>query len=79
MNKVNILLKQNRLVFHTTDLGLLWKIDNKNTLLTTIKRYVKKGILIRIHKGLYTTKPVDELDPYEVGVAYVHQYAYVST
>jgi len=78
MYKLDILLKQNRKLFHTNDLGLLWQIDNPNTLYTTIKRYVKKGILIHIHKGFYATVALEEIDPLELGLGYLHRYAYFS-
>lgn len=79
MDYSTILLKQNKSLFHTPDLALLWEISNKNTLYTTIKRYVKKGILHRIHKGFYSTKPIQDIDPVELGIAYIHAYAYLST
>ncbi len=79
MNYSTTLLKQNKSLFHTQDLALLWEISNKNTLYTTIKRYVKKGVLNRIHKGFYSTKPLNDIDPVELGIAYIHDYAYVST
>jgi len=79
MYKIDVLLKQDRKLFHTKDLALLWRIDNLNTLYTTIKRYVQKGILTPIHKGFYATVPVDQIDPMELGMGYLHQYAYVST
>jgi len=53
MYKINKLLAAKQEVFHTNDLALLWDIRNRNTLYTTIKRYVAKGTLIPIHKGLY--------------------------
>jgi hypothetical protein len=34
-----ILLSQDRRVFRTSDLAVLWQITSKNTLLTTIRRY----------------------------------------
>ena len=77
--KLNILLKQPRKLFHINDLSLLWNISNKNTLHTTIKRYVKKGILLRIHKGFYSTVPIDDLDPVQLGISFIHDYAYLST
>jgi len=79
MNRIAILLKQNRQMFHTADLGLLWEIENKNSLLTFIKRYVKKKILFRVHKGFYTVKPIEEINPIELGLGYLHRYAYLST
>ena len=78
MYKIDKLLKLNRDLYHTGDLCVLWEITNKNTLYTTIKRYVQKGILIPIHKGLYATKPLDKIDPILLGLAVIHDYAYVS-
>src|SRR3989344_9035425 len=78
MYKIDKLLKQDRQLFHTTDLALLWEMDNKNTLYTTIKRYVQKGVLIPIHKGFYSTVPIDQLDPFKLAIGYLHRFAYVS-
>ncbi len=79
INKQNALLKQDRRIFRTTDLSVLWEIDNKNTLLTTIKRYIKSNILYRIHKGLYSTIPLNKLHPHELGCALMGPLSYVST
>lgn len=78
MYRIDILLKQDQKLFHTQDLALLWGITNKNTLYTTIKRYVDKGILIPIHKGFYATIPIKDIDPYRLGLGYLHTYGYVS-
>lgn len=78
MYKIDKLLKAGRKLWHTQDLALLWGVINRNTLYTTVKRYVDKGILIPIHKGLYSTLPLSDLDPVEVGLAIWHRYAYVS-
>lgn len=78
MYKIDILLKQRQRLFHTDDLALLWGITNRNTLYTAIKRYVARGILTTIHKGLYATVPLPELDPYTLAIAVLHTYAYVS-
>lgn len=78
MYRIDALLKQHQKIFHTRDLALLWGIDNPNTLYTTIKRYIQKGILIPVQKGLYATVPLDQLDPYALGLAMIHTYAYVS-
>lgn len=78
MYRITKLLQQPRTLFHTQDLALLWGIDNKNTLHTTISRYVKKGVLNRIHKGFYSTVPVEALDPIELGVSYLHAFSYLS-
>ena len=79
LDKKSILLKQDRKIFHTNDLALLWEITNKNTLYTTIKRYKKSGTLIPIHKGLYSVMSLSQLDPIILGIAFLHRYAYLST
>lgn len=79
MYRIDILLKQDKKLFHTNDLALLWQIKIPNTLYTAIKRYVQKGILTRIHKGFYSVIPIDKLDPVEVGIGYLHGFAYLTT
>lgn len=79
MYKIDALLKQPQKTFHTSDLGVIWGISNANTLYTTIKRYVQKGVLIKIHKGFYSVVPASELDPLQLGISFLHRYAYVST
>lgn len=78
MYRLNILLKQDQKLFHTSDLAILWRMKNKNTLYTTIKRYVQKGILIPIHKGFYSTIPLDQIDDARLGIGYLHRFAYLS-
>lgn len=72
-------MRQNQKLFHTEDLAMLWQTTNRNTLYTTIKRYVKRGILIPVHKGLYSTLALGEVDIKQVGLKHVHGYSYVST
>jgi len=79
MYRMNKLIKSDRKIFHSNDLAILWGITNKNTLYTTIKRYVQKGILIPIYKGLYSALPVSQLDPIELGRAVIHRYTYLTT
>jgi hypothetical protein len=79
MYRINELIKVDRKIFHSNDLALLWNITNKNTLYTTIKRYLQKGVLIPIHKGLYSTVPLSQLDPLDLGKAIIHRYTYLST
>ncbi len=79
MYRINELIKSNRNIYHSNDLAILWDISNKNTLYTTIKRYVQNGVFIPIYKGLYSTVPVSELDPLELGRAVIHRYAYLTT
>ncbi len=79
MYRINELIKLDRRLYHTNDLAILWGVSNKNTLYTTIKRYVQKEILIPVYKGLCSTIPLSQLNPLEMGVAIVHKYAYLST
>lgn len=86
MNKIaNI--KQNRflqlarlgeLIFSTNDLARIWNIKDRNTLLTTLKRYSASGLLIRLYRGLYSLKKVDELDPVILGAKAINNYCYLS-
>lgn len=78
MYRINTLLKQRRKLFHTSDLRLMWGITNQNTLYTLIKRYVQKGILKTIHKGFYAVLPIEKIDPVELGISFLHGYAYLS-
>lgn len=78
MYRINELLKLDRKLYHSNDLAILWGTSNKNTLYTTIKRYVKKGILLPIFKGLYATIPLEQLDPLELGQAIIHNKTYLT-
>lgn len=79
MYRISGLIQLDRKIYHSNDLAILWNISNKNTLYTTIKRYVQKGILIPIYKGLYSTVPLSQLNPLELGKAIIHRYTYLST
>jgi len=79
MYRINDLIKQDRKLYHSQDLAVLWGIANKNTLYTTIKRYVQRGVLISIYKGLYSTVPLSQLNPLALGKAIVHRYTYLTT
>ncbi|MEK7633779.1 MAG: hypothetical protein AAB437_02965 [Patescibacteria group bacterium] len=78
MYRIDTLLKLKEKLFHTNDLALLWGITNKNTLYTTIKRYIQKGVLIPIHKGFYSTVPINQVNPFKLAIGFLHQFAYVS-
>lgn len=66
-------------IFHAKDLANLWRIKSPNTLYTTLKRYVQKGWLFRIYKGLYSIKPLAQLDSLKLGIKALRCYAYVGT
>ncbi|MBI3442267.1 MAG: hypothetical protein HY007_00635 [Candidatus Sungbacteria bacterium] len=72
------LAKLGEIVFHSDDLANLWHITNKNTLYTTLKRYIEQGLLFRIYKGFYSIKPPAKIDPLLLGTKALHGYSYVS-
>ncbi len=78
-NRIAILARQPEQIFHSQDLGRLWKIENTNTLNTLLKRYNQKGLLFRIYKGLYSLISPEKLNPILIGIKALHGYAYVST
>lgn len=80
-------IKQNRFlsiaklaipIFHIDDLARIWGINNRNTLLTSLKRYVGSGLMYRLYRGLYSIKPVAELDPFLLGAQAINSYCYLS-
>ena len=77
--KIKKLLQDSRNLYHTQDLAVLWAMDNSNTLYTTIKRYIKRGLLNKIHKGFYSTTSLKEIDPVRLGLVGLHRYGYLST
>lgn len=71
-------MKLDQKLFHTGDLATIWGITNKNTLYTAISRYVKKGILVQVCKGFYSTVQIDSLNPLRLGLSFLHRFAYVT-
>ncbi|MBI2120102.1 MAG: hypothetical protein HYT94_00580 [Parcubacteria group bacterium] len=78
LNRFAELARLGETVFHTGDLANLWHITNKNTLYTTIKRYVEQGLIFPIHKGFYSIKPILEVNPLLLGIKAMHGFAYIS-
>lgn len=79
MYRINELIKTGKNVFSIKDIGFIWKIKNKNTLYTTLKRYVKKGLIFRIRKGVYSLKPKKHLSFLEIASALIGDYHYLTT
>lgn len=65
-------------VFGIQDLATLWNIQNRHTLHMTLMRYVKRGLLFRVWKGIYSIVDPKTLDPYFLGFKVLHTYAYLS-
>ena len=80
MSKVtnNILKISNskKTVFSTNELALFWKIVNKKVLHVTINRYLKKGYLKKIRRGLYSLKN-REVNLFELANK-MKKYSYIS-
>ncbi len=72
------LIEQENKIFSTSDLAVLWEIENENTLWTTIQRYLKREILYSIQRGLYATIPLNGLNLFELGCAVAGAFSYVS-
>ena len=79
MYRIKELNQSDRRIFHTNDLAILWGIENRHHLYVTISRYIDRGILYPVYKGLYATLPIKDLDPIELGTAIAHKYTYLST
>lgn len=79
MYRITKLLELNRQLYHTNDLAVLWGVENRHNLYMTISRYLEKGILFPVYKGLYATVPINRLDPFDLGEAIIHRYTYLST
>lgn len=62
-------------VFHVSDLAKIWGINNCYTLL---KRYIDSGLIYRLHRGLYSIKPLSELDPWLLGAQAINSHCYLS-
>lgn len=78
IDKLNLLLTGQNKLFHTADLSVLWQISNKNTLYSNIRRYIARGVLIPVQKGMYSVAPLDKIDPVKLGVSFLHGFCYLS-
>ena len=78
MDRLATLLKFNQRLLHTQDLALLWGIQNRHNLRITISRYIKKGTLNSVMRGLYSIVPINKLNKYELGPALIHKFCYLS-
>jgi len=77
-NRFAQLARMNEVIFHISDLANLWQIQNKNTLYTTLKRYVQKGLLFRIYRGFYSLKKIEQIEPALLGIKALNRFAYLS-
>jgi len=77
-NRFLSIAKLNTPIFRIDDLARIWAINNRNTLSTSLKRYVSSALIYRLYKGLYSIKPVSELDPFLLGAKALNSYCYLS-
>lgn len=77
-NQVSQLLSQDKRYFYTYELATLWGVTNRNTLASTVRRYVARGILHRLGHGVYASVPLSKLHEFEIGCALSGPLSYVS-
>lgn len=68
----------NQALFNTQDLATLWRIKNRNTLRVVIARYIERGLLHRIWRGLYSIQPLKNIHPWKLGQKIANTYCYIS-
>ena len=73
-----MLARMGETVFRTRDAARIWNIWNSNTLNMTLSRYLLRKNLFRVSKGLYSLKPLDEIDPFILGIKAVGDFAYIT-
>ncbi len=77
--RIAILAHSGMPLWHSGEIGAAWNITNPNTLRTTLKRYNANKLLYRLHRGFYSTIPLEKLDLWLIGVRALQTYSYVST
>lgn len=77
-NRFLKLAKLQESIFHIDDLARIWGGKDRNTLLTSLKRYVAAGLLIRLYRGLYSLKKAEDLDSLVLGAKAINNYCYLS-
>jgi hypothetical protein len=79
MYRIRELNQIDRKLFHTNDLAVLWGIANRHNLYMAITRYIDNRVLFPVYKGLYSTVPLSELNPLELGRSIIHRFTYLTT
>lgn len=78
-NRFLTIAKTKEQIFHIDDLARIWQIDKRQNLIVSLNRYVKAGLIHRLYRGLYALKKAEALDPIELGLKALNNYAYLST
>lgn len=73
------LASMGEMVFTTQNLATIWGIRNRATLRITLARYVKRGLMHRIWKGLYCIGDPRKINPWVLGIRALGTYCYVSS
>jgi predicted transcriptional regulator of viral defense system len=50
---IDVLLRSPKTIFSTKDIALLWGEKGDNNIRVRLSSYVKKGKLVRVHRGIY--------------------------
>ena len=79
MYRIRELNQIDRKLFHTNDLAVLWGIANRHNLYMAVTRYIDNQVLFPVYKGLYSTVPLSELNPLELGRSIIHRFTYLTT
>ena len=72
------LANMGEVVFTIQDLATIWNISNRSTLRMTLARYIKRGLIFSIWRGLYSILDPKKIDPLFLGIKALHAYAYIS-
>lgn len=76
--RISALLGIGGVIFTTQDLATIWGLQNRDSLRVLLSRYVARGLLFRVWKGLYSIVDPKTIDPLRIGIQAVHSYCYVS-
>ena len=77
-DKLKMLLNADKNIFSSSDIATIWGITNKNTLWTTLRRYVQNKTLHRLQKGIYSKIDPSQINPFEIGCALAGPFSYIS-
>ena len=77
-NRMAILAKLGESIFTVQDLATLWNIKNRNTLRMTLMRYTKRGLIVRIWRGLYSLQKTEKLNARLLGLKVMNKFSYIS-
>lgn len=77
-NQISQLLSQDKRYFYTYELATLWGMVNRNTLYSTIQRYLDRRVIYRLGHGVYSCVLPSKLHAFEIGCALSGPLSYIS-